>query len=99
MRADEIRRHVVALTEVDKLFYPLALGCGRSADLERWRDLLDRFSRVTIELEVFALSSGPKRFQIWLIPDFKQPFTHFLLTVTLNPVRNQTLDQRSPTAL
>ena len=96
MSADEIARNVVALAEVDKLLDPLTLRCRWPTDLERRRNFFDRISGVSIKLEVFALTSAPKLFQIRLIPDFKKPLADFPFAVTIDPVRYQTLDKSRP---
>ncbi len=96
MCADKICGHVVAFTEAHELFDPFTLRCWRSSNFERRRDVLDRFSRVAIKLEVLALSSGPEHLEIRFIPDFKQPFANFPLAVSHDAVRHQTLNQFRP---
>src|SRR6185369_7334326 len=84
MRADKIARDVVSIAEIDKLLDPLTLCRRWSTNLERRRDAFDRFNRVSIEFEVFALSSTPKLLQIGFIPDFKKPLADFPFTVTID---------------
>ena len=62
MRAHKIRRHVVALAESNKVFYPRALGGRRPTNLERRRYTFNRFGCVAVKTKVIALSSGPELF-------------------------------------
>ena len=96
MRADKITGDVVSFTEIDKLLDPFALCCRWSTNLERRRDAFDRFNGVSIELEVFALTSAPKLLQVGFVPDFKKPFGDFSLAVTIDEMRYKTIDELRP---
>ena len=97
VRADEIDRHVARLAEFEKLFDPaIARGC-RSADFQRWVDLLDGVRREPVEGEVVLLGASPKSLQLRFVPHFKEPLRHFLDAVPRRPNAQRACGSKSTT--
>jgi hypothetical protein len=96
VRGHKIDRHVALLTELEKLFNPSIARRRRSADFQRWVNLLDGVRSDPIQLEILLLGASPKGLQIRFVPHFKEPFRHFLDAVQVDPMRNERLDQGRP---
>src|SRR5438874_10094322 len=60
------------------------------------RNSFDRIRRHIIQMKVICLRATPEEGKVGLIPNFKVPMLHFLLSITFCPMLNQRFDQVAP---